>query len=437
MSEIGRLHRLYRSGARSPVAVAQEHLARATGLGAELNAFTQVLEAEALAAAEASARRYDAEQSLSPLDGIPVTIKDIIHVEGVPTTAGSQAGDPLPQPQDAEVVARLRALGAVILGKTNLLEYAMGLVHPTFGAVHNPWDLERTIGGSSSGSAAAVAIGAGLASIGTDTAGSVRNPAALAGVVGFKPSFGALPTDGTLPLSPTLDHLGILARSALDAQTVYEELIGARLQTRVPWPLRIGVASGLTVHEDVQTHCDAVVRRLSQAGHRTQEVSGFPFGAANAAALTILYAEAAEVHAEHLRAHREGYAAATRARILAGRVVEGRDYARALAVKESVAQAFSELAARCDVIILPSLPAPAPREDGGGGDRSLSAAPLHTSVFNLLGVPAVSVPIGRSRETGMPVGLQIAGARGREGTVLRLAREVELLRGTWRTPWTH
>ena len=435
MSEIARLYRRYRSGEISPLEVIERHLERASTRGAELNAFTQILEFDARWAAGESVRRYRDGRPLSPLDGVPVTLKDLIQMRGAATTASSQAAPARAAAADAEIVARLRAAGAVLLGKTNLLEYAAGLVHPSFGPARNPWDPERTIGGSSSGSAAAVAIGAGLASIGTDTAGSVRNPASLAGIVGFKPSFGALPTDGTIPLAPSLDHLGVLARSVADAQLVYEVLAGTRL--RCPrGKLAVGIARFQAVHPDVEEQFEALVARLSQAGLQPVEILGFPFSAANAAALAILYAEAAEVHLEGIGKRSSGYAPATLARILAGFSVDGQDYARALAVRESVEAAFCALASACDAIVLPTLPGPATREDGGGGDRHLAAAPLHTSVFNLLGVPAITLPMGRTREGGMPLGVQVAGLRGAEAIVLEVARRIERLRGRWRSPTT-
>jgi aspartyl-tRNA(Asn)/glutamyl-tRNA(Gln) amidotransferase subunit A len=429
-----RLHRLYVTRAASPVAVVQRHLEQAHGLGTDLNAFTAILDGEALIAAEASERRYAEGRPLSALDGVPFTVKDIVHVRGVPTTAASRAADPEPQASDAAVVARLRQLGAVLIGKTNLLEYALGLVHPDFGPVRNPWDKERTIGGSSSGSAAAVAIGAGFASIGTDTLGSVRNPAALAGVVGFKPSFGRLPVAGTIPLAPTLDHLGILARTVADAQAVYRGTASRGGRGHYgPW--RVGVALFEDVDPTVRHAFLDAVARLKGAGVAVQETGVLPFAAATAAALTLLYTEAAEVHRERLQANAAGYSAGTRARILAGSAVDGPDYARALAVRVRVREEVGDVFRGCDVVLTPTLPAPAPREDGGGGDRSLGSAPLHTSAFNLLGLPALTLPIGRSPETGMPIGLQIAGPQGADGMVLRAARLVERLRGPWRAPW--
>ncbi len=434
MTDIARLHRLYASRVASPVAVVERHLDRAHALGTDLNAFTAILDGEAVVAAEASERRYSEGRPLSILDGIPVTVKDIVHMRGVPTTAGSRAADRDPQACDAAVVARLRQLGAVLIGKTNLLEYALGLVHPDFGPVRNPWDKERTIGGSSSGSAAAVAIGAGFASIGTDTLGSVRNPAALAGVVGFKPSFGLLPVAGTIPLAPTLDHLGILARSVADVQAVYRATATRRDRGHYgPW--RMGVITFADVDPVVRDAFQSAVALLRETGAAVHEIGGVPFAAATAAGLAILYAEAIEAHRDQLQTRAEDYSPATRARILAGSAVEGADYAHALVVRESVRQAFRSVFASCDVILLPTLPAPAPREDGGGGDRGLGSAPLHTSAFNLLGLPAITLPIGRSPDTGMPIGLQIAGPEGGDGAVLRAAQIVERQRGPWRTPW--
>ena len=194
----------------------------------KLNSFITVLGERSLERAATAERELRAGQDRGPLHGVPIAIKDLVDMAGVPTTFASRAGSPKHPTEDAPVIRRLEAAGAVILGKTNLLEYAYGAVHPDFGQTNNPWDPTRTSGGSSGGSAAAVGAGLCFAALGTDTGGSIRIPAAYCGVVGLKPSFGLVDTTGVQALSWSLDHVGPLARSCGDAALLLEGMTGQR-----------------------------------------------------------------------------------------------------------------------------------------------------------------------------------------------------------------
>lgn len=429
--DIGRLHRAYLEGSLSPLEVAEAHLGRAERENGRLNAFSRLLRERALAEARASAARYGRGAPRSRLDGVPVSVKDLMHVAGAPTRAASAAAPAGDEAEDADVVARLSALGAVVFAKTNLLEYAYGVVHPAFGAAHNPWQPARSAGGSSSGAAVAVASGIGLAAIGTDTCGSVRNPAAWCGTVGFKPTRHALPVGGVVPLAPTLDHVGILTRTVADTRVVFTALTGAADPdpgpTHAKRALRVGVARLPGASTAVQARCDEALRRLAEDGAELTEVDPLPWTVANAAALALVYAEALEVHAERLPALWHGYSQAMRLRLLAGGAVTSADYVRARSVRHALRQAWAPTlaAAGVDLIALPTMPTGAPREAElrvAGGD--LAAATLYTSAFSLLGVPAITVPVGLD-DANMPVGLQLAGVAGADLQVLEAAARLE------------
>ena len=434
---IARLHALYLSGERSPVEVAEDHLALAADVGARLNAFTLIAGDQARAEARASAERYGRGEALSALDGVPVSVKDNMHVAGLGTTCGSAAADRRPARRDAAVVARLRALGAVIIGKTNLLEYAFGVVHPDFGPVHNPWDLDRSAAGSSSGSAAAVAAGIGLAAVGTDTAGSVRWPAALCGTIGLKPTYGSLPVAGVVPLAPTLDHVGLLARTVEDTRLLYDALCERRSASVGSRPLRLGVVDLGRVAPAVAAATADVLARLGREGVELVPLSPFPWREGDAAALALIAAEALEVHARRLGEHWPAYSPAMRTGLVAGAVVSGADYVRALRLRESLRARWRDLLREeaVDAAIGPTLPCTAPPEgDPWPAEEAADGVAIgaYTSVYALLGVPAISVPVALDPD-GLPIGVQVAAAEGEDGTALVVAYRIEAGRGPW--PW--
>ncbi len=430
---IRELHEDYRAGRRSPVDVVQEHVEAAATLGRALNAFTALLDEAALAAAEASQGRYQQGTPLSIIDGVPISMKDLFHVKGTATGCGSHAYPPDIQPQDADMVRELKAAGAIIIGKNNLLEFAFGLVNPEIGPARNPWDPEKTIGGSSSGSAAAVGAGIGLASIGTDTAGSVRNPAALGGVVGFKPSYGHYSAEGLIPLSPSLDHIGLLTETVADAQAIFEALGGplaSRQKNR--WRM-VSVDLGYT-SPDVQAAVKGLVDQVMDEGE-ARPAFDFDWSSANQAAIEMITAEAYAVHRELLRERWDFYGEPTRVRLLAGQAVRTHDYIRARQVRERLRRDWLAKTEDIDFILLPTLPAVAVSE-AEALVEDLSTATLYTSTFALLGLPAISVPAGLGAH-GLPAGLQIVGRPGRDADLLAFARRVEELRGPFPHPPQH
>ena len=431
---IAELHEYYRTGEMFPTDVVTRHLKAADTLGRELNAFTAILHEEALAAAEESQRRYQNAAPLSPIDGVPISIKDLFHVKGTATGCGSHAYPADIQPRDADMVGQLKAAGAVIIAKNNLLEFAFGLVNPDIGPAHNPWDPAKTIGGSSSGSAAAVGAGMGLASIGTDTAGSVRNPAALGGVVGFKPTYAHYSSEGLIPLSPSLDHIGILTETVADAQAMFEAL-GGEHQHDEKGKWRVASVDLGYTSPDVQQVVDGLIDKVLGTIAAPCPAFTFEWQSANQAAIEIITAEAYAVHRDLLKERWDLYGEPTRVRLLAGQAVRAHEYIRARQVRETLRRNWLAKTEEVDFILLPTLPTVAVTEDEALAE-DLSTATLYTSTFALLGLPAVSVPAGLGSHR-LPVGLQIVGRPGRDAEVLAFARLVEELRGPFPRPCCH
>src|SRR3954471_975365 len=247
----------------------------------ELNAFILVMAAEARQQAREADRELAAGRDRGPLHGVPISIKDLFDIKGTPTTAASHVRDGHVAQRDATVIARLRAAGAVLIGKTNLHEFAFGTTNEesAYGPARNPFDPTRSPGGSSGGSAASVAAGMALATVGTDTGGSIRIPAAACGIVGLKPRAGEVSTDGVVPLSRLLDHVGPLARTVLDASLVYRALCGSPPRPRAPVPiagLRLGVLRGYfcdLLDDEVRRRFEEALDRLRSAGVRVSDVT--------------------------------------------------------------------------------------------------------------------------------------------------------------------
>lgn len=451
---------LLREGQLSPVEVTQAYLERIDALNPTLNAFITVTGDQALA----DARRYEEEirrgDYRGPLHGVPVALKDLYDTAGVPTTAASRIyADRVPD-EDATSVARLRAAGAVLLGKTNLHEFAYGVTSDSsyFGPTRNPWDLERVPGGSSGGSGAALAAGLCAVATGSDTGGSIRIPAALCGVVGLKPTYGRISCHGLLPLSWALDHPGPMTRTVYEAAVMLAAMAGydprdpASADAPVPdytaglcqgaRGLHVGVdpAWALTgIHDEVRAAFQAALEVLKDLGAEIVEASVPGIEEGMDAALTILSAEATAVHEEFLRMRPVDYQPDVRARLEKGFPIRGIDYGRARRVGERLRRDFTLLFQRVDLFATPMCGIPAPRigqrEAIIGGQTVPVMAPLtrYTRVFNLTGLPAISVPCGFSSE-GLPIGLQLAGRAWDEATVLRAAHAYEGATG-WTRRW--
>ena len=407
-----------------------------------INAFITVASEHARLDAQAADQELASGRYRGPLHGIPISIKDIIHVRGLPTTAASRVRAPVAESDDAPVVARLRAAGAVIVGKTNLHEFAFGTTNEdsAFGPVHHPLDSERSPGGSSGGSAASVTAGMAFASIGTDTGGSVRIPAAACGLVGLKPTLGEIPVDAVLPLSSTLDHVGPLCRSVEDAALIYQACVGTggshAFADAQPSALRIGVLGGYftallepAVAEAYEDACS----RLSAAGARLEDVS-IPHASEIAPVyLHIVLAEAAALHAHTLEHQPDDYTPNVRIRLEMGRYVLAEDYVRALRGREILTREVDQALDGRAALLLPSLPIVAPRLGIpmvriGDADEPVRNVMLRlTQLFNLTGHPAITLPCVSSAP--LPVGVQLVGSRHQTSELLNVARTVERLVG--------
>jgi aspartyl-tRNA(Asn)/glutamyl-tRNA(Gln) amidotransferase subunit A len=364
-----------------------------------------------------------------PLAGMRISIKDLIDIAGLPTTAASRVRMDHVAERNAPVVQRLLDAGATLIGKTNLHEFAFGTTseESAFGMVHNPRDVTRSPGGSSGGSAAAVAAGIGDASIGTDTGGSIRIPAAACGIVGLKPAFGDVPTDGVVPLSKTLDHVGPLTRSVADAARIWSVIAAQPAPDLAPRPFKLGVLGGyFTELLDVDVRA-AFCRAIERLPVEPRIVRGTE--SIVETYLNISLPEAAHWHSHTIDTRPDDYQRAVLERLLRGRSIAAVDYLRALDEREMFRDAVNEALAGVDALMLPSLAIVAPKHGqsevtvDNGVTIPVRAAMLRlTQPFNVTGHPAISIPIPTG---GLPVGLQLVGTTTAE--LLRVAAMVERL----------
>ena len=414
----------YRSGRFTPSDVVEQALARLSRLEPALNAFANPMVDMVRAQARQATQDLAEGRDLGPLHGIPVAIKDLIEVAGMPTGYGSKVLPPSIADRDAVLVARLRAAGAVLFGKTNLLEYAYGIAHPLIGQTNNPHDTSRTAGGSSGGSAAAVAAGIVPLAIGTDTGGSIRIPAAYCGIVGLKPTYGLVPLEGVFPLSHSLDHAGPLARNAEDAALALACLAATPMPlTACPRPLRIGiVADHFSRTELGRAVTTRVHERLLALEAELVAVDCPGLNRANADLLSLLSPEAALIHADLLAQNPAGYAPGTRAQIEAGRSVPAVDYLAARRAQSDLRARVEALFDRIDVLAAPTVPFVAPHEDPvivEGQDSEM----LSSGFANLTGHPSISLPCGLV--DGLPCGVQLTGALGQDARLLSISHHVQ------------
>ena len=394
---------------------------------ADLNAFTYLA-----ASLEAPARGI--------LAGVPIAVKDLMPVKGMPLTAGSKAMDGEVATRDAQVVARLRRAGAVIVGLTNLHEFAYGITsdNPRFGRVVNPVAPSRIAGGSSGGSAAAIAAGIVPLAVGTDTAGSIRIPAACCGIVGFKPSYDALPREGVVDLAYSLDHVGPMGRGVEDCAAMFAAMLElpaiprwTRRDLRGVTVVRLGGYFASPLDGEVNAALEAALQALSADGARCVErsIEGMELGPA--IQFNTICPESTAFHAERLKARGADYGEDVRVRLEIGMFLPGAWYVKAQRMRRQLADRLEAALRDADVFVVPTMRTPAPlvgasRANIGGRDFALHTAVTNlTGPFNLSGLPAISVPWTRSSD-GVPISLQVAGARGRDWQVLAIARRLEL-----------
>jgi aspartyl-tRNA(Asn)/glutamyl-tRNA(Gln) amidotransferase subunit A len=436
---------LLRKGSVSPVELTADCLARIEKLNPTLNAFITVTAEAAMAQArqaEAEIRRGDWR---GPLHGIPLGLKDLIDTAGVRTTAASLLFKDRIPTEDAEVVRRLRAAGMVLLGKQNLHEFAYGgsSMVSAFGEVRNAWNREHIAGGSSGGSATAVAAGLGYGAIGTDTAGSVREPSALCGVVGLKPTYGRVSARGVIPLSISLDHVGPIARTVADVAIIFAAIAGydaadkasvdAPIEDYVAalgkkfQPLRVGIPKKFFFDDldaEVASAINHAVSGLAAMGAEIHEIE-LPVPTDR----TLQSAESYLVHAEFVARNPELYQPETLRRILAGQNVSPEARFEARRELERVRRDIASVFADVDVLVTPTTPIAAPSiaELKQNPDLLRPRELLllrNTRPVNVWGLPAVSIPCGFT-ETGLPIGLQIIGPHWGEARVLQVAHAYE------------
>ncbi len=428
--DIAGLGRHYRSGAASPVEVTELLLARIEALNPTLNAFITVTAERARAQARRAEADLRAGQDRGPLHGVPIALKDLVDVAGVPTTCGSRIRAAFVPERTAPLAARLEAAGAVLLGKTNMLEFAYGVAHPDYGQANNPHDADRTAGGSSGGSAAAVAAGLCFAAIGTDTGGSIRIPAAYCGVAGLKPTYGAVDLEGVFPLSWSLDHAGPLARRSEDARLTLEALTGRpHAAPRGVAGLRLGVLSGYAQPDALQPGVREVFRAalaaLEAQGATLSEVHLPELALADDALMQVLLPEASAAHDPWLRAHAQDYAPMTRTQLELGFTVPAVTYVRAQQFRRLLSRRCLQAFETVDALLSPTAPWVAPHEDPAiAGDEGAAEA-RWTGPHNLTGFPALSVCAGHDA-AGLPVGLQVITLPGADARALAIGSAAEV-----------
>jgi aspartyl-tRNA(Asn)/glutamyl-tRNA(Gln) amidotransferase subunit A len=437
--------RLLRRKEVSPVELVEASLARISRLNPVLNAFITVVPDVARRAAKTAQREISRGNWKGPLHGIPISLKDNICTRGIRTTAGSKILADFVPPDDADVAERLAQAGAILLGKTNMHEFAYGITNenPHFGPARNPWDRERITGGSSGGSAASIASGMCFASVGTDTGGSIRIPSALCGIVGLKPTFGLVSVAGIVPLALSLDHAGPLARSVTDACIFLEVVAGKypkgatrpdhrKLRSTLPKRFRLGWPEHYffdRVDAEVLASIEAATKVLSSLGGRIEHVP-MPrlAGALLPGTNDIALAEAARYHESqgYFPARAAEYGEDVRQRLEQGTHVRALDYLRGLAMKPEAERDFEAAFDRVDAIVAPVTAVGAPRigqqdvEIAGQKETVRSALVRMNRPANFTGHPAISVPCGFTRE-GLPVGMQLIGPRWSEARLLAIA----------------
>jgi aspartyl-tRNA(Asn)/glutamyl-tRNA(Gln) amidotransferase subunit A len=448
---IGELVERLDGGELSSREATEAQLARIAAIDGSLNAYITVMAEQALAAADrADAQRQNGERG--PLLGVPLAVKDLFATAGVRTTAGSRvlAGS-IPE-TTATAVQRLEEAGAVILGKTNMMEFAYGYPHPDYGETRNPWDTTRTAGGSSGGSAAAVTAGLAYGALGSDTGGSIRSPAAYCGIVGLKPTYGRVSRHDVVPLAWSLDHCGPLTRTARDCAIIFDAIAGydprdpaSAQQPFTPTlpeatgdvrSLRVGIVEQFFerhVEPEIGELARQAVQALEGLGVALEPVTFSFVPLIGPAIMPIIQAEATSYHWKTLLERPEDFGPDIRENLRLGALVLAKDYLDAQRVRRLITEEVTAALTRFDALVFPTQPIVAPPLDAyqvaGAADADVLDVEIgHTGLANLTGHPAISVPCGKT-SAGLPVGIQFTGRPFDEATILRLAHGWEQLSG--------
>ncbi len=439
----------FKDGSSSPVRATEEALSSIEGPGSRFNCFITVLRDSAVGQAKESEARWRGGRPLGPLDGVPIAVKDLFYIKGVRCTAGSRILSDNVAPYDSPVVRKLKDAGAVLVGTTNMHEFAAGITgeNPHYGPVRNPWNEGRISGGSSSGSAAAVCAGLVAGALGTDTAGSVRTPAALCGVVGFKPTYGRISRLGVIPLASSFDTVGTLTNTAWDAAALLSAIAGHQpddLTTVAsdvpdylselgdPGKVKAGVPKRY-FHDSVEPGVEAVFDRfLDRIRGLGWEVKDEEIKGVEKAAdcwKTIRYTESTAFHLRWLESSPEAYGEDVRLSLERGKRISAVDYVSAQNLRPLLMQDFAASFEDRDVMVVPCTAVTAPEigqrevEVSGKTVDVRSALIDFTLPFNVVGFPVISVPAGLSE--GLPVGVQLVSRPFDEAKLLRLAAALE------------
>jgi aspartyl-tRNA(Asn)/glutamyl-tRNA(Gln) amidotransferase subunit A len=427
----------------SPVDYVAAFLERIARHESDLNAFLQVFSDSSLADARAAEVEINEGRWRGPLHGVPIALKDLFDIVGEPTTAHSKILRGHRAERSAHVVTKLREAGAIIIGKTALHEFATG--GPSFDLpwppARNPWRRTHHPGGSSSGSAVAVAAGFAPAALGTDTAGSVRNPATCCGVVGMKPTYGAVSRTGVFPLAFSLDHVGPITRGVEDNAILLEAMLGrdAEDPTSVAHPrsdlradlargidgLRIGVIEAFHAEADpeIRAAMDEAIKVIESLGGRIEPIRLSALDTYVGCGRLILQAEAFAIHEHWLKTRPLDYGVRGRVRLLPGAFLSATDYIRAQQLRTMLVREFTQAIANVDAVIaVSSLELPCEIDDEAKIDRTYDRQAR--TPFNVTGTPALSLPIGFSK-SGLPIGMQVLGKAFDEAMIYRIAHAYE------------
>lgn len=436
------LGRLLASGELSPVELARACLERIEALDPGINAFALVDADSALDEARWAERELLAGRARGPLHGVPFAVKDIFAVAGQPLRAGSLVRPEDPAPADATCVARLRSAGAVLLGRLNMHELAFGITgrNPHYGHTRNPWDRSRMCGGSSSGSAAALAAGMVPLALGTDTGGSIRIPSALCGVAGLKPTYGRVSREGVVPLAWSLDHVGPMATSVADLAAALVAMAGpgpdlspatagSDLAGVTIW--RLGGFFAGPFSDDIGRGLERTAGALAGLGARVEELELPLAERADAAAMAVLFSEAAACLEVHLRREPDKLDPAVAAGVRLGLTIPASRYLQGLRLRRMLIDELDRLLGPQDVLLAPATCVSAPELEaeevtlGSGTTLDVRAAlTRYTRFFNLAGLPALVLPAGRDGD-GLPLAAQLAAGYGREDLLLRVGAALE------------